>query len=253
MKTFVKNSEIRVSSIYDLPNAGQSWRDTKFATIHFVECLGIKNPRILDLGIGRGELGFMIKEHGIEASITGIEICESDLTDESCSSYDEVFIADVTKDLTPEFLSGFDFVVWLDVIEHLEIEEAARVATMIVQNSQLSIISTPNFKMTQKGDSNNPFEEHKCYLDFHSMKSLNPISAHLTDYGAATYFFEKNQADAEFVNSRVSVSKIPDHLKSLGVDKSGLYEVNSDKSLSLVFTTRNMKFNRRKRISEWYG
>jgi len=135
--------------------------------------------RILDVGVGFGLWGFLSREYGFiwkedlsrqeyknwrnEIIIDGIEICEDNITELQRMIYNKIFIGDVKKLLSK--METYDLIIFGDVLEHLEKEEALRVLEIARKKSHWVIISTPNYFDQGRAVMGNEYEKHLCLLE----------------------------------------------------------------------------------------
>lgn len=78
--------------------------------------------RILDLGAGAGKSSELFRGH--YEFIDAVEIYEPYITRfDLASKYRIIYRSDI-RELTPEFLSGYDWLIAGDVLEHLSVEDA---------------------------------------------------------------------------------------------------------------------------------
>ncbi|MBN2525072.1 MAG: methyltransferase domain-containing protein [Deltaproteobacteria bacterium] len=114
----------------------------------------IKNQprRVLDLGVGFGKNGFLVREYTDiwlwryrkeewETIIDGIEIYEPNINPCNQYIYDDIFIGDI-KILLPS-MGEYDLIVMTDVLEHFEKKDAERVMKEIKAHSTEFFVTTP--------------------------------------------------------------------------------------------------------------
>lgn len=116
---------------------------------------------ILDLGIGKGNFGKLIKENiKIPTKITGVEIWEK-YRNKNWGYYDEVIITEIYKFLK-EDKRKCDIILLIDVIEHFTEEEGKVVLRNVIDTAERAVIvSTPITPYPQKAIGGNLYEEHK--------------------------------------------------------------------------------------------
>ena len=120
---------------------------------HFLENVA-KNSKILDAGAGCGTYSVLLKEHF--PNMDGLEIfAEYDKMFDLKSKYDNLFIADIL-----EFdVSGYDYVILGDIIEHLSVENAQRLLNEINDRDILCMVGVP-YMFEQGPEFNNVHETH---------------------------------------------------------------------------------------------
>ena len=144
---------------------------------HYAAVSLIKNGSVLDVGCGDGLLLRMLRERGVkgkglDVSETAVELCRADGLDVSSG--------DFTQETLPFKDDAMDYVVALDVLEHLYhpeilLKEMARVARIAV------IIGVPNFSslparlqvlMGHVPENNHPHKGHVYWFNFNILEQL---------------------------------------------------------------------------------
>ena len=132
------------------------------------------NPtRVLDVGVGMGTYGFMIRQHmdiaherlarsAWRLTIDGIEIFEPYRNPIWEFAYNSVQIGDA-RQLLP-FCGQYDVVVCNDVLEHFPKAEAVRMAVEMLKHAPVVIATTPNYDCPQGNWGGNEAETHRCLL-----------------------------------------------------------------------------------------
>lgn len=109
----------------------------------------LENKKILDLGCGKGMVGYLIK---IQRNLTGSELIGMDISEELLgfskkhNIYDKLIKGDITKKL-PFKDKSFDLIICSEVIEHMEKrigELLLREMHRIINKDGRIIITTPN-------------------------------------------------------------------------------------------------------------
>lgn len=128
---------------------------------------GVPHPkRILDIGVGFGKLGFLIRDY-FEAKenlrfskddwrikIVGIEIYPKYISKLQKYLYDQILIGDVFDKLPT--LGKFDVVLLGDIIEHFEKEDGHRLLAELFKHTKNIVVSTPyGYKAQAKIGRNN--------------------------------------------------------------------------------------------------
>lgn len=141
------------------------------AVLHFVAA--VQPKRILDVGVGMGTYGFMIRQHMDIAHerlspsqwklvIDGLEIFEPYRNPLWEFAYNEIYVGDARTTLPSR--GNYDVVVCNDVLEHLPKEEAVALAEEMLRHAPVAIITTPNFDCPQGNWGGNEAERHLCLL-----------------------------------------------------------------------------------------
>lgn len=147
--------------------------------LHFVGALNPK--RILDVGVGLGTYGFMIRQH-IDISqeridkaewtlqIDGVEIFEAYRNPIWDYYYDQIFIADVREIKTS--LHTYDVILCNDVLEHFPLAEAQLLVRQLLTIAPVVIATSPNIDWPQGAWGNNEAETHQCLFRASDMPNL---------------------------------------------------------------------------------
>lgn len=127
--------------------------------------------RVLDVGVGFGKLGFLIRDY-YEAKenlrfskgewkikIVGIEIHRKYISPLQRHLYDEILIGDVFDKLPA--LGRFDVALLGDIIEHFEKEEGHRLLAELFKHTKNIVVSTPYGYKAQAKIGGNNNEAHK--------------------------------------------------------------------------------------------
>lgn len=149
----------------------------------------IRPKSALDVGIGFGKWGFLIKEYSEERApqdksnchLTGIEVFEDYITDVQKSIYDTILIGDASEiDLSCMY---FDLAIIADVIEHFEKEEALNYLNHLLQYSKNVILITPIGFAEQDEHYGNKYEIHKSGWDISDFSAPIKVKNYLMAYG----------------------------------------------------------------------
>jgi len=136
-----------------------------------VELMVFAGPRsILDVGVGFGKYGFLAREYvGIREEydvwkprIDGIEIHEGYITPLHDLIYDQLHVGDA-RDIVPSLEGGYDLVLLIDVIEHMEYEEGLKLLKDCRKKARNLLISTPKVLARQGEVFGNPHEAHRFH------------------------------------------------------------------------------------------
>jgi len=118
---------------------------------------------ILDLGIGCGNFGKLIKKKlDVEIKLSGVEIWEK-YENNKWDYYDEIIISDI-RDYVKQTQQKFDIILFIDVLEHFNQEDGKNIITSLIRMTKRKlIISTPVTNYPQGSYRGNPYEEHKYF------------------------------------------------------------------------------------------
>ena len=133
----------------------------------------VKPVRILDIGVGMGAYGFMLRQfldvinenvskNTWEKCVEGIEIFEAYQNPVWDYVYDKVHMGDVRKILPT--LASYDLVICADVLEHFPIDEARLLIQSILEKAPVLIATTPAGYYPQGAWGGNEAETHHCTL-----------------------------------------------------------------------------------------
>lgn len=147
--------------------------------IHFATAL--KPKRILEVGIGTGTYGFMLRQFLDVAServaksdwqvhIEGVELFEPYRNPVWDYAYDNVHMGKI-EDLLPA-LGQFDLIVCTDVIEHFTKEDAHRLIQALASHADVTIYTTPSGHYPQGAWGGNEAETHLSTLRAHDFNNL---------------------------------------------------------------------------------
>lgn len=123
--------------------------------LDLVEDYAIQNGAftVLDVACGNGRYGALIKESWPQAHVTGVDAVPENLIWDK--GYDRVERGYLPNGMG--FFGRFDVVLFLDIVEHLEYEDALRALTWCRKHGP-TIVATPNGFMPQGGDT---FDRHR--------------------------------------------------------------------------------------------
>jgi hypothetical protein len=132
----------------------------------------IRPNSILDIGVGFGKAGFLIREYfdlkpdkkkgyaDWSIQIDGIEIFEKYLTPIHNYIYNDIFIGDAI-DILKNSNSYYDLILAIDVIEHFNKNDGYTLIDLCKEKSTTALISTPDIFYKQ---GNEFFNEHETHL-----------------------------------------------------------------------------------------
>jgi len=114
-----------------------------------------RDAKIIDVGAGSGTYGLMLKKHFY--NVDALEIYEDYINEFKLKDiYDNVFNVDV---LDFRF-KGYDYAIFGDIIEHLSVEDADTLLTMLLYRDIKCLVAVP-YQMIQGKVNGNIYEEHK--------------------------------------------------------------------------------------------
>jgi SAM-dependent methyltransferase len=133
--------------------------------------LGRNNVTLLDCGCGAGEPAKFLKGRR-NLSMVGVDIWLPTLRRaRQLSSHDAYVLADIRY--LPFRPKSFDVILAMEVVEHLEKEEASRFIKAMENTARKQVILTvPVGKYDQGACGGNPYQKHRCCWSPGEMKRL---------------------------------------------------------------------------------
>lgn len=152
-----------------------------------IECaLAVRPRRILDLGMGTGKYGFLLREQTDLAygrpqnewrlHITGVEGYADNVGPHQRSVYDEITVGDIGAFVDGYDGERFDLTLLIDVIEHFPPAEGRSLADRILEISRHLLISTPTAYYPQD-NGDNPLQLHRSWWPQTELRSLGHAGA----------------------------------------------------------------------------
>jgi hypothetical protein len=139
--------------------------------------LSVEPQRILDIGVGTGKWGFLLREQRDlakgrhELRIDGIEGYAPYIGDHQRAVYDRIYIADVRTWLPSQPDQLYDVALMLDVIEHFSPDEAKTVVQEALRVSRTLVLSTPKRFYPQSAPEND-LERHLSWWPRGALRKL---------------------------------------------------------------------------------
>jgi hypothetical protein len=135
--------------------------------------MALKPQRVLDVGVGLGTYGFLLRQYldiakervarsEWQLAIDGIEVFEGYRNPMWGYAYNEVRVGDV-RDLLPN-LPKYDLALCNDVLEHFQHDEARNLVQRLIEKCGTVIATTPNVEFSQGAWGGNEAEAHRCLL-----------------------------------------------------------------------------------------
>ena len=119
---------------------------------------------VLDLGMGCGNYGRVLRRAGVAAELTGVEVWPEYRNPRWERYYDHSLQADVREFLSTVDLASYDVLLLIDVLEHMERDEGQRVLDQMRKVARVGfVISTPISRYPQPGWYGNPHEVHRYF------------------------------------------------------------------------------------------
>ncbi len=126
---------------------------------------------VLDVGIGFGKDGFLLREYydakewhkfqpnDWQLKITGVDIYDGYLSELQKIIYNEIIIGDI-QEVLPK-LGNFDLAILSDVLEHFDKAEGYELLNNLFEHVEDIVIATPLGFHEHGAEDDNPHEEHK--------------------------------------------------------------------------------------------
>jgi len=141
--------------------------------------------RVIDLGMGTGKYGFLIREQSDLANgridrdawqikIDGVEGYAAYIGSHQQAVYDTITVAEVADFLSRSDSDSYDFALALDIIEHFSPADAVGVVKDALRVSEYVLISTPKgFYAQQHGG--NELETHRSWWPSKALRELATV------------------------------------------------------------------------------
>ncbi len=144
--------------------------------------LELQPRRIVDLGMGTGKYGFLLREQTDLAQgrlaredwqlrIDGVDGYADYIGDHQRSVYDEIFVADVRDFLRDREGEPYDVALLLDIIEHFPPDAAAEFLGEALDAASYVVVSTPKGFYPQ-ADEPNELERHWSWWPKSGLRAL---------------------------------------------------------------------------------
>ena len=133
-----------------------SARENDNFVLDFVQKNNIKT--VLDIGCGKGTYYDLLS--GEVTAIDGVEVWQPYIEEFNLRSKYRFLIEKDVRELKPLDVSGYDMVVFGDVLEHMSLEDARNVWEWASWVAQYGLISVPIIHYPQGAEFGNPYEVH---------------------------------------------------------------------------------------------
>ena len=119
---------------------------------------------VLDLGMGYGNYGRVLRRAGVTAELTGVEVWAQYRNPRWDRYYDHTLEVDVREYMHEASASSYDVLLLIDVLEHLEQDEGQRLLAQMRSTARVGfVVSTPVTRYPQPGWYGNPHEVHRYF------------------------------------------------------------------------------------------
>lgn len=179
--------------------------DSLTPVAQFIEWL--QPELVLDVGAGRGRMGFLAREYGHipwhprargdSVIVHGIEGYEPYVGDLQRALYDELFIGEATETLARLGAAGqrYDLVVAADILEHFSHEEGTVFLERCLVVGEIVLIVTPRSYFDQ-ASAENPLQNHRSYWPEHELLRCGATAVLHRGVSTVCLFGNKAIADA---------------------------------------------------------
>ena len=175
----------------------------------------LKPKKILDIGKGMGKYGFLLHEYlGIDNTkkidpsktlkelsnivVDAVEVDEDLMLPHLSQIYNKVYFGDILK--IRDDLPQYDLILMIDIIEHINKEEAILALKSFLQKGSDIIIATPiNFFNQDLYESE--FEHHVSHWTIKDLNKLGFVEVQYLNGGAVYLLSNKKIAIRGFGNS----------------------------------------------------
>jgi 2-polyprenyl-3-methyl-5-hydroxy-6-metoxy-1,4-benzoquinol methylase len=125
---------------------------------------------ILDLGIGAGIFGQLLRKNFASSRIVGVEIWGKN-ENALWKNYDKVFIEDIRKFVKNSH--KYDIILLMDVLEHLNNkEEGMTVLKSVIKIARKAVIISMPISSYPQPPCENPFEAHNYFFTEKELRGM---------------------------------------------------------------------------------
>lgn len=134
----------------------------------------LEPKRVLDLGMGTGKFGFLVREQldwavGKQTiHLTGVEAFAANVRAHQRTIYDEIVVDDI-RDYLAVVNARFDVALLCDVIEHFEPKDSVTVCDRALAIADVLLVTTPSRFFEQH---DNVWEEHRSFWPAGKLRQL---------------------------------------------------------------------------------
>jgi hypothetical protein len=142
----------------------------------------LKPSRILDVGVGSGKNGNLIKNSGYTGILDAIEPTESYIKEFNLSNiYNTVFPVSIQDFIKTEYKFQYDVVIFGDVLEHLFRSEVIDYLDYFLYKCKWVIICWPN-NMAQDDYGGNSYEIHKSNFNINDLTQKFDVQYYVKNF-----------------------------------------------------------------------
>ena len=208
-----------------------------------IKCVLAVNPtRIIDLGLGSGKYGFILREltdfmynriypHTWEMIIDGVEVYGGYIHDHQRSVYNHIFISEAIDFLSQYEGPPYDVAIAIDIIEHFDPWEVVKFVQYALNISRYVIISTPRDFFEQ----DTAYEELDEALTELLGGELSRIPKYYSEYNTASRNVEKQKNVIETIEKQITAGVSSD------ADRKSLHDKRDRAEKALVAAHRTLK------------
>ena len=136
--------------------------------------LKLKPETFLDIGIGHGKWGFLVREYTdawksrmspstYKTVIHGIEAYPDYISKLQHEIYDKIFIGEAIDVINDTGIDKYDLIIFAATIEHMPKDVGHSLLKIITKKCKQAFITTPkDAKVSGKSMNYNPYETHLC-------------------------------------------------------------------------------------------
>jgi cyclopropane fatty-acyl-phospholipid synthase-like methyltransferase len=157
-----------------------------------------KRPRrVLDLGIGNGMYGALIRNYLPHVEVHGVEAWEG-YEGPLWECYNDVYVGDISSVLLTD-IGFFNVIIIADVIEHFTKDEGYDIIEAMkgrLKRGGIILMSTPAVYIEQGSVGGNDFEIHKSLWRPEDLPEFDQLRTEFPDkYGHHMYLYKFKKAD----------------------------------------------------------
>lgn len=139
------------------------WTHPALPRFFDTSCIPLDTRSVLDVGCGKGTMGAMLRLYRHLKRIVGIDVCDEYLDFvRADGAYSDLIRLDLAKSKLPFADAEFDVVLCIDVLEHMELNEAMALVAEMERVGKHVVISTGGKPTPQDDFDDNPYQQHRC-------------------------------------------------------------------------------------------
>lgn len=142
----------------------------------------LKPSKILDVGVGSGKNGHLIRNSGYTGILDAIEPTQSYIKEFNLiNTYNTIFPVSLQDFIKTEYKFKYDVAIFGDVLEHLFRSEVIDYLDYFLYKCKWVIICWPN-NMAQDDYGGNPYEIHKCNFNINDLTQKFDVQYYVKNF-----------------------------------------------------------------------